>query len=721
MPSGSRENDFYTRPVAEGERVPDDILQQIKTSQTKLKSLLRGYTETWNLPERIRQLKQLPDNPENKTQIALLEDLNKLNQLSALSIPGEGEREAKIYFVLPETAGGVTEKISLISEDQVRKQLKHLNSAQELTPENYLDNRKNYRLSMNAILKLPKHGKITEVQRESMALQVSRTLGLNTTDSSMVSYRGKPALFVPFEEIKLLSEYAKGVIFKAADFSRKEYQHYATINPVGGGLQGNEFVEDFGKSLSLFALCEDTDALGGYMQNKALSDDKSLYIFDQVIMANDKLELDSRLSLQPSEFIMKHTRHGQGRNRTLIEDSSMVLKFASLELLGRKRDELLQSAQKTIEQHNQKIAALDPRGDREQINDLILLRNDAVLIKDTIERRIEKIKNVYPQHDATITPEILRQTLILEKLMHNPVLFTDSGRPYRNPWTRRHNNPVESVISDPESGKLIITFANKLNPGQVAFMKRHKCSFDYPGDNQIAIWPHDLEALKETQLFPEQEPTISSSAKYLDPNDLLMMKTSYRDGKRDKIIALINEYQSQMNRTFKRDQKIELIRQTQDKLEDYMRTAKHPGFACHVLKKFHFDTQQKLQPKLIPNHSQVADAFEAAVKLDRIEEFNRMSMLAINNEIDKEQFGNFLTICIQAEKEATNYESAKRASSKIKDATEPRPPRPEAIIKSGWKQRLEELRSTFNRTFSSEQISEEEQDQQQQVDPRHGS
>lgn len=236
------------------------------------------------------------------------------------------------YCTLAETIEGVTEKIPLITLAKVKEQLRHLCAQNELDLDSYSESREQYyKLGIEGILKLPKHGDIKEVQREAIALNISRLMGLDTTSSTAVSYNGHPALFIPFDNINLLNEFSSGKIFKVGmGLSGQSYTHYSTIKPLGEGIQADLYIKDFGHALALLYLCCDTDAIGGYCKNKALRNYSSLYIFDQVITDTDKFILDSRISLQPDQFIMKHTRHGQGRNRTLIEDSSLVTKYASL-------------------------------------------------------------------------------------------------------------------------------------------------------------------------------------------------------------------------------------------------------------------------------------------------------------------------------------------------------------------------------------------------------
>ena len=57
-----------------------------------------------------------------KNQLTLAEDLLKVNQLTALTIPSEHGAPPSIYCTLAEAAGGVTEKVSLVSLAKVTTQ-----------------------------------------------------------------------------------------------------------------------------------------------------------------------------------------------------------------------------------------------------------------------------------------------------------------------------------------------------------------------------------------------------------------------------------------------------------------------------------------------------------------------------------------------------------------------------------------------------------------------
>lgn len=687
-------DNYYARPVNEFAAVDAELNNVIGTSRTKLYALTQTFPDATvfnpahigQVNERIalieNQIKPLTDdNPQKvllQKRLAVLTDLNKINQLERLGIPQE-HGSALIYCTLAETTGGVTEKISLIQLATVKQQLGQLSARDGLTVDNYNEERGQYKLSTQAIIKLPKHGKIVEVQREAMALNISRLLGLDTASSTSVSYKDLPGLFVPFDSIRLLNEFATGKTFTAGlGFDGQTYTHYSTINPVGEGIQSDRFVNDFGNFLGLLFLSSDTDAIGGYNQNKALRDARSLYVFDLVVMDTHKFKLDSRLSLEPDQFFMKHTRHGQGRNRTLIEDSTMVTKYASLMQLKELGDKILQYANQISLRHNLRVEAIkrqltsvvseETRGQLiTELKNIEILEKDAENIRVKMQERIKQINDALPKTTGTISTDEVRQALILEKMVHNPVLFSDDARPYKNPWTYRQSNTVES-INNLDNGSVQITFSSKVPVNMVDFIKRHGGgdSIVMASPKVMTISKAHLNALREDMLYPEHTLGLVPETDYLAPADLAIIKDAYKEGNGVQILTTINEYQTEMNDIdHSSADKIASIAKTESDLNVCIRTAKDKGFGMHALKKFHFDAQQQLQKLMNPAHipGNLNQAFAAALKLDRTSAFNSVVREAVAlNKLTDPQFTGFLTACIQKEAAATNHIEAQRES-----------------------------------------------------------
>lgn len=690
-------DNYYARPTSKPVAADADLTARIQGSRIKLYALTQTFpgatvfnaSDIAQVNTRIsalnEQIKPLLDNDPQKAilqkRLNILIDLNKINQLERISIP-QNNGPALTYCTLAESAGGVTEKVSLISLAKVKTQLGNINARDDLTVDNYNNDRAQFKLSTEAIIKLPKHGNIKEVQREAMALNISRLMGLDTASSTTISHNGHPAMFVPFDDIRLLSDFSSGKTFTAGlGISGQTYTHYSTIKPVGEGMQGDRFVNDFGNSLALFYLCSDTDAVGGYCQNKALRNSRDLFIFDQVVMDSDKFILDSRLSLQPDQFIMKHTRHGQGRNRTIIEDSSMITKYASLMQLKDMGGKIIQYANHVAWVHHNKAEEIkgqlrgvltpDVRARlNEELKDVEILENDANTIKTKIEARINKINEVLPKTTGAVSSDEVRQTLILEKLLHNPVLFSDDGRPYKNPWTTRQANPA-LTINDLANGNVQITFDSKVSPEMVNFIKRQGGgnSLTITSPKVITISKAHLNALSEGMLHPENNLNLAPNTNYLATNDLAMIKEAYGKGHRTRIIDAVTAYKAEMNDGENTpDDKIAAMIKTETDLKEYIRTAKDKGLGMHVLKKFYFDEQQELQKLMNPAQipANLNQAFAAALKLDRVAEFNAVVREAVaHNKLNDAQFTGFLTACIQKEGLATNHTEAVRQSQAL--------------------------------------------------------
>ena len=88
----------------------------------------------------------------------------------------------------------------------------------------------------------------------------------------------------------------------------------------------------------------------------------------------------------------------------------------------------------------------------------------------------------------------------------------------------------------------------------------------------------------------------------------------------------------------------------------------------HILKKFYFDAQLQLQklidPLVLPKN--INQAFTAALKLDRVSEFNAVLVQAIaHNKITNVKFQEFLIACIQKEAKVTNHTEAQRESTAL--------------------------------------------------------
>lgn len=104
-------------------------------------------------------------------------------------------------------------------------------------------------------------------------------------------------------------------------------------------------------------LCNDTDFIGMNNQNKAINDKNELYIFDQVVMSKEKMSFDTRLNLVPIG-LGRHSRHNQGRNRSIIEDSSFDTKFDGVSRLLLCKNDIDSMLDNFLQSHSQKISQI---------------------------------------------------------------------------------------------------------------------------------------------------------------------------------------------------------------------------------------------------------------------------------------------------------------------------------------------------------------------------
>ena len=131
----------------------------------------------------------------------------------------------------------------------------------------------------------------------------------------------------------------------------------------------------------------------------------------------------------------------------------------------------------------------------------------------------------------------------------------------------------------------------------------------------------------------------------------------------------INCYREKMRcDTISVDEKLKCIVETEEQLRELILTAHDRGFGMHVIKKFFFDAQQQSQrlmpPLKVPE--KLNDAFTAALKLDRVSEFNAVVLEAIKHDkISDQQFLNFLDECLQRANAATNYTKAGQESLEL--------------------------------------------------------
>jgi hypothetical protein len=628
-----------------------------------------------------------------ENELVLLKDLNKLFKLTIINIPKENGNP-DYFCILDDAAGGVTEKLSLIELNEVNKQLQNILENKIINLTSYCSNRDNFKLSTQAILKLPKHGSIIEVQREAIALNISRILGFNTTKSTMVEHEGKAALFVPFDKIQLLKEVAKGeekIAILPSSFSfaglkkiGEKYLHYSTIVPVGNQLNSDQILNDFGHVMAFSYLCNDTDFIGMENQNKAIKG-CDLYIFDQVIMTSEKMELDSRLNLIPVG-VGKHSRHNQGRNRSLIEDSSFDSKFNSIVNLLKTKDEINLMLDKVYFGHSSKIAEIQTaiphvkistklQPLQNQLENLKLLQNDVLSLKNTVNDRLKNIFKNLPSVNGNAMnsaifstyQDLIKHSLMLEKLVNKPVLFANDGRPYKHPWTYRNTNKITAI--EEKNGKVYLSFEDLKASDLIATLKQlnvklNTCKWDE--DNKILSIPStELLTIHENNFFPEHS-TFNANENYL--RNFTDLCSAYPEKNRKLYEEAIVNYQVDLYSAKNPEDQLKAIDKILYNIYFNLTHADNPGLEKHMELKVQMDVQQHLR-KLIPEfNAEIALAFEAAISLDRVKDFNYVLLsYASNPQQNKELFQGYLKDCIEHADKATDYNQAKIESQALQN------------------------------------------------------
>ncbi|KTD10677.1 coiled-coil protein [Legionella gratiana] len=648
------------------------------------------------------------ENSEEKAKcksiLSLLKNIDKISKLEIIDIPNE-QGEPVQFCTMAESAGGVTAKISVTPREVVLEKLQNIVAkGTDLNFTDFRQHTRDYELKTQGILKLPKHGETIEVQREAIALNIARILGFTTTQSTMVNHKGKVALYVPFDDIQLMKEFAQGEtqrIIVPSGITKigtigDPYLHHSTITPVGNGLHCDTTLHDFGHKVGFSFLCNDTDFIGAYNQNKAIIGGKELYIFDQVVMSSDKMDFDTRLSMVPIG-VKRHSRHNQGRNRSLVEDSSFDTKFDGIvhlinnqERINVMLDNIIGTHTANLVSTQEKINQLErlklergslKREENEQLtslksqkSELIKLKVDAETIKETINNRfVTMFKNFPIINGKPMTGERfithqneIKPALELEKLANNPVLFSDDGRPYRNPWTTR--NTIRITAIEEHGNDMHLTF-NECNRSHLINILEsagvESCEFN---GNTLIISKEELQKINENSIYPERAP-FSMDTDYLNMNDIKRMSAGYSGSNLKFATKLIEHYQT----------RIQMAEEDPSKKVEAMYDTLHAikgnsGFEKHLQLKLQLDIQQKLRPIILDlitekelqegMEDKLAKAYEAAVKLDRVNYFNHVLMRFVTNPVNTNQkaLDEYLERCIQHGDLATDYNTAKTES-----------------------------------------------------------
>ena len=577
--------DFANRKVVAENAMPDDIKQLAESVLKKLKTISIPTVKKRGSFGRTLTVVNNSDSQKN-----IEDQIKKITSLKLLQIPA-GNNELKNYYILDDNAGGVTEKTCLIDEATLKATLTKLN-------ENIHDNRATTKIRMNAILKHPKAGVDTEVQREAIGLEIARILGFKSvTDSTMVSYNIKgvdrPCLFVPFGNMTLLTE------------SIDSPQTYE--GRIQASQQKN--IEDFGKYSAYFMLCSDTDFIGKNGQNKGLTnmgDPKSLYIFDQVFMADNNFSFDDSLNLTPSTYFSqapsKVARHFMGRNKSVINDSSYEEKISGVMHLIKNEENISSMLQGIANKETQNSTLIRT------------LCNDARKCLTSFLSRMNIIKSIIPpvQVDSDnksineindSQQEIIKKSMLLNRLLNKPILFDQKGQPYRAPYVQTTHTKVSNIAIN--SAENSVTISLRRGSGQPLSDKKRqtlqKFGFEVTSDgNSAKINIDQLKNLNENNFFIIQE-NIKADTNYLDLTNLSSLAQAY--GARASTSAAVLNIASAEN--FQFNTAIDALNQIKNGKQDL-------GFIQHVQEHF---MRKQMQTILHDNHwnaTQIEENFNSS-------------------------------------------------------------------------------------------------------------
>jgi hypothetical protein len=516
---------------------------------------------------KLDDLKAQSNSPDEKEKIQT--QLDKINSLQPIEIPLEYGK-IKRYYSIADNAGGVTEKTCLVSEESV------VNSLVALANSTTIADVDKHKIRMNAILKHPKDGKDTEVQREAIGLEIARILGFKqVTESKMVLHdtgSGQhPCLFVPFGDMELLTD------------------HIQDAQTMRGRLNPNQFqhVEDLGKYSAFFMLCSDPDFIGKNGQNKGLTnanndEQKRLYIFDQVFMNDNNLGLDRAFNLIPTNPLTSMpsviSRHFMGRNKSVINDSSYEEKIkGALHLLSKKEDITRMFNQVAlVNQSNPYAPAVKA------------LEYDAKQTLKTFNARIKSIEKLFPPLSVEGIPKkvseldedeskLLTKAMLLTQLLNKPKLFDASGKPYRAPFFTTPSTYVNRLSIHENSVE--VSFNRRFGAPLSELKKETLRSqgFRISKDGKSAIISKDkLLELNEHAYFKENQDAIDIKHNYINPKHLDAIANTYLQDSMDilKFVRPINKTETGSR------EKIAILSKSLDVLHQIH--LKNPGFVEHV-------------------------------------------------------------------------------------------------------------------------------------------
>ncbi len=631
----------------------------------------------------------------------ILKFVRQLQSLQKIVIPQDAldvDEAADVYYAFSSSVGGVTEKAVLISAQTLRSKLRRLNEAlaqAEDVPALCQDI-----MCAEAMIKYPKNSAVRknvlieeEVQAEFLALQLALLLGFrDTCQARMISHfiqgRQRPALFVKFDDISLLQEF----------ISQGEMRD-AVILGCGEGLLPDRHIEDLGQYFTYLFLCSDPDALGKIGQNKGIIRLSKLYIFDQVIKNGlsvfDNFKLDSNLNMTAPSLKSK-SRHHRGRNKSLVEDASIVSKYNSMIAALRQRNEILDLFQFTIVAHLDTLKRL--KSQRPQQKQLIKqvenLKAAAYEHHNYVAERLGAMDRFLPQYQCQQSGEKylppyeasdevkdnVGQLFLLQQCLASPVLYREDGLPFRSIRPTTKAAKIELIIDKGE--QLEVQYSGELNQEMLEYLGK-TLGITSQNKRSYLIPKASLALVNEAMIFPEFSETLDTMASFVDSVALRRLQQRYESCSQSaKANQLLENYRRKLYDNAADSVKAGQMKSTLLDFKTLIQIASrqrhaHLGYITHAYRCLHFDVIKQIchlhsvaqNPALV---DKIKQAFTAAIRIDCLNSLTLLITTTVNKgQLDNCRFHQLLDLLIQYGHDMTSYKvssvRSRRFAEKVTD------------------------------------------------------
>lgn len=643
-----------------------------------------------NLPDSLTSLtvvelsslsKRLAESKSDERYLAsVMKDYCHLKQLTGhVFTINTIDEEGVEYVELDEVIGGVTKKIGLCELKSLREQLAEIDTKDVVSLKvAYQMNGSLLAIGCQAMFKYPKKDDIKELLREALALNLSRTLGLETTRFQVVEVQGKPSLFIPFDKITLLSQLASGEIKKADfGFSGKEYQEHSLMNPLAEGIFPEHVTDDFGKAFALFFLCNDPDFIGGELQNKAMLNN-GLYVFDLLFKESTYLQADADFHLNPNGALAALSRHTCGRNRLLINDSDHTTKLRSVRrvLQLHKRGFFSQIFAKARDDIQQGYIATEV--------DVLMGCMDK--LEATLGKRIEQLKLLASpvELDKGLAAFNSKRKLFLYAI-NAGCWYNDDGKPYRYPFVEK--SVVSSERFGLESNDNVVLYLDGLTEERRVFIRRRckaagiTCELN---DNTIRMKKAELETFELEEFYPEFNQAVSLRARYLVEADWVYFQKQYAASEHHQQMLDIMKGFCQDRTTADVPVRVKLTIDNIVAIDELIKRYGLDGFSAHLRRQLLLDTLQFILLSQKTNYPELTQVVTQVIQYDCALLFCHLFLYAMFNQQEKSQhvselLGVFSILPVSLEQEQARDTSSLmmeliiEAGNKIKADLEAKP------------------------------------------------